>query len=262
MAEKTEFVIGTSGYSFPDWVGAFYPPGTDRKDMLDYYVQHFRAAELNFTYYRLPNPRTLGRMAEKTPTDFAFWVKANQETTHKRNRTVAGEFLAGIEPLASAGKLAGVLLQFPQSFHRTVENRGYLSAVIDDLGSVRLAVEFRHRSWEHPSTNAGLAERDVTLVIPDVPVLPDLYRASAAVTTATGYFRLHSRDAGKWYAGAAERYDYLYSAEELSAIASQWSSLPDPPQQVYAFFNNCHRGQAAANAQAFARIVREMDSGG
>jgi len=258
---QTEFIIGTSGYSFPDWVGRFYPPGTGRKDMLDHYVQHFSAVELNFTYYRLPDPRTLARMAEKTPDGFAFWVKANQETTHKRNRAVAEEFLAGLEPLSAAGRLAGVLLQFPQSFHRTVENRRYLSATIDDFSAVPLAVEFRHCSWEHPSTYAGLADRNVTLVIPDVPELADLYRAPPAVTTATGYLRLHSRDAGKWYAGAAERYDYLYSAEELAAIAWQWTSLPDPPERVYAFFNNCHRGQAAANAEAFARIVRQISPG-
>jgi len=256
VSEKPEFVVGTSGYSFADWVGTFYPPGTQRGEMFALYARHFSAAELNFTYYRMPSAETLGRIGARAPEGFLFWVKANRQTTHEGSRSAAGEFVENLHPLRASGMLAGVLLQFPQSFHRTVEARRYLAATIGDFAGVPLAVEFRHRSWEHPSVAAGLREREVALVVPDAPDLPGLFRPPATATTRTGYLRLHSRNAEKWYAGGAERYDYDYSEQELKAVAGDWTDLADQVDRVYAFFNNCHRGQAAANAEAFRRIVK------
>jgi len=257
MDERTEiqFIVGTSGYSFKDWVGVFYPAGTQGRDMLAEYVRHFDAVELNFSYYRIPNARTLEAMADKTPEGFTFWIKANQETTHKQNRAVAPEFLDALGPLTSSGKLAGVLMQFPQSFHRTEANRKYLAAVLKDFSSVPVAVEFRHYSWTAPQTLEGLRDRNVTLVIPDVPELDGLYRSAPAATSSTGYMRLHSRDASKWYAGGAERYDWDYTNAEITELLGQWSQLAGQVDRVYAFFNNCHRGQAAQNAEAMKRIL-------
>ncbi len=123
-----------------------------------------------------------------------------------------------------------------------------------------LAVEFRHSSWDHPSTVNGLAERNVTLVIPDCPEIAALYRPKPTATTKTGYLRLHSRDADKWYAGMAKRYDYDYSEEELKSLVESWSQLGKQTQQVFAFFNNCHHGQAAQNAQAFRRILGQLSA--
>ena len=257
--DKTKYIVGTSGYSFADWIGTFYPPGTQRGDMLTQYVNHFETVELNFSYYRIPNQATLGRMAAKVPEGFTFWVKANQKTTHRQDRSISGEFLDALTPMAESGKLAGVLLQFPQSFHRTVANRKYLAGAIEDFSSVPLAVEFRHFSWDDPSTLTGLRERNVTLVIPDVPELAGLYRPAApVVTTATGYLRFHSRTGAKWYAGGPERYDYNYSSDELKAVLTEWSALENEVEKVYAFFNNCHRGQAAQNAEAFRRLLGQV----
>lgn len=252
------YLVGTSGYSFDDWVGTFYPEGTQKKDMLERYVEHFRTVEVNYTYYRMPTIRTMESLVRRTPEGFVFWVKANQETTHKFNRGVAGEFIENIAPLRGAGKLAGVLLQFPQSFHRTVANRKYLAGALADFAPLPLAVEFRHRSWEHPDAAEGLRQRNVTLVVPDVPDLRDLYHSSPAVTTATGYLRLHSRTAAKWYAGGAERYDYNYNEAELAEFIRQWSQLDEPLGEIFAFFNNCHHGQAAENAEAFRKLVDAM----
>ena len=259
MKSKIQYIVGTSGYSFADWVGPFYPPGTRQPDMLRFYVERFEAVELNFTFYRLPAPATLARMARITPPRFQFWVKANQAITHERDRGICREFSENLQPLREAGKLAGVLLQFPQSFHRTVATRKFLASAIDGLTPDPLAVEFRHRSWEHASTLAGLRERDVALVVPDVPDLPDLYRHEPAATAKNGYLRLHSRNADNWYGGAADRYDYSYGPDELKQFAADWSELADQVEKVYAFFNNCHRGQAAENAEAFRRIVEQLD---
>jgi len=258
MNAATRYIVGTSGYSFADWVGRFYPPGTKSADMFAHYAAHFEAVELNFTYYRLEAGATLARLARVSPPAFRFWVKANQATTHRQDRAAAEPFNANLVPLAEAGKLAGVLLQFPQSFHRTVAGRKYLAAALDDLAGSPLAVEFRHRSWQHPATVAGLRQRGVTLVVPDVPDLPDLYRSDAQATSRTGYLRLHSRTAENWYAGGAKRYDYDYNRDELASLARQWSALADPVDEVYVFFNNCHRGQAADNAEAFRKVLAEM----
>ena len=258
MQGRLRYIVGTSGYSFEDWVGAFYPPGTRRSEMFGYYAERFEAVELNFTYYRMPAADTLERIARRSPPGFVFWVKANRRTTHEADRSAASEFIDNLAPLRETNKLAGVLLQFPQSFHRTTEARMYLAATVEDFAAVPLAVEFRHRSWENPATFAALRERGVTLVIPDVPALEGLFRPSIAATTSRGYHRLHSRDASKWYAGGAERYDYSYNEAELRAFAEAWEDLAGTLEEVYVFFNNCHHGQAAENAQAFRRIVNQV----
>ena len=262
IAEKTiaseKYMVGTSGYSFGDWVGTFYPPGTKSADMFGLYVRHFQTVEVNYTFYRMPSARTLESLARRSPEGFVFWIKANRQITHEGKRELSGEFMDNLAPLAAAGKLAGVLLQFPQSFHRTIDNRKYLSAAVEGLSAAPLAVEFRHASWDHPSTCAGLRERNVAMVVPDCPNISGLFRPAPAVTGRCGYLRLHSRDASKWYAGAAERYDYSYSQQELWDILAGWRELQDQADRVYAFFNNCHRGQAAQNAEAFRRILGQI----
>ncbi|NLF30197.1 MAG: DUF72 domain-containing protein [Planctomycetes bacterium] len=256
--QAVRFLIGTSGYAFDDWVGPFYPPDLPQERRFAYYAERFDTLELNFTYYRMPTEGMMQRFARTSPEGFTFWVKANQETTHKQNRDAAGPFRDAMAPLAEAGKLGGVLLQFPQSFHRTIDNRRYLDAALTDLDGLPLAVEFRHASWAAPPTTSGLARRGVTLVVPDVPPLTNLYRSGPAATTTTGYLRLHSRDAAQWYAGAALRYDYSYGDDELRELAAAWTEPALGVQRVFAFFNNCHRGQAAVNAQRFEEIVADI----
>src|SRR2546426_8797844 len=124
-AREPRIVIGTSGYSFADWVGPFYPPGTRSSDFLPYYARHFDAVEVNSTYYRVPNARMLERMEQKTPARFRFVVKLNQAMTHESSRDPAlyREFLAAIQPLKDAGKYDGLLAQFPWGFKRTPDHR-------------------------------------------------------------------------------------------------------------------------------------------
>ena len=253
-----KFIVGTSGYSFADWVGGFYPAGTKSSQMFGCYSRLFQAVELNFTFYATPTQATMQRMVEGSGADFGFWVKANQQLTHAGDRSGTGAFLDALAPMRQSNKLLGVLLQFPQSFHRTVESRKFLSEATEDFGDVPLAIEFRHRSWLHPSTAQGLRERHLTLVVPDVPDIPDLYATPALLTSRTGYLRLHSRDAQKWYTGKAQRYDYSYSEEELRELVTHWTTLQDQAERVYAMFNNCHRGQAGQNAQTLRRILGQI----
>lgn len=250
-----KFIVGTSGYSFDDWVGGFYPAGTRRGEMFGHYIRHFRTVELNYTYYRMPSGRTMQSFSDKSPDGFLFWVKANKVFTHEQDRATAGEFLSGVQPLRDTGKLAGILLQFPQRFHRTADNRKYLASVAEDFISVPLAVEFRHGSWDHPSTLAGLKDRNISLVVPDVPTIEGLYRPHPAVTTDTGYLRLHSRNAANWYGGMAKRYDYSYSDDELREMLDGLSDLVGRIKQMFCFFNNCHKGSAAANALSLRKML-------
>jgi len=256
IADK--FVIGTSGYSFSDWVGPFYPPGTRSGEMLAEYAKHFATVELNFTYYRMPTARTLAGIAARTPDDFSLWIKANQETTHRANRDAAAPFLQALAPLTEVGKLAGVLMQFPQSFRRTVANRRYLADALDDFALVATAVEFRHNSWQADETLAGLRERGVTLVIPDVPDIKSLYRHEPTVSSSFGYLRMHSRNADNWYAGPGDRYDYRYSDAELTGLIDQWTPIAELVEKIFVYFNNCHAAQAAENAETFKRLLARI----
>ena len=249
-----KFLVGTSGYSFPDWVGTFYPSGTRAKDMFAFYVRHFRTVEVNYTFYRMPTAATLDAMARQTPPEFTFWVKAHQQFTHEHELKAAKEFLEALGPMQARGQLAGVLLQYPQSFHRTVANRRALQGALDAFASVPAAVEFRHGSWDHPATFEGLRERQVTLVVPDVPDIRSLFRPKAMLTSRTGYLRLHSRAGAQWYAGMEERYDYSYRDEELQPLAADWSHLAEQADRIFVFFNNCRHGQAAKNARRFMEI--------
>ena len=118
--------MGTSGYSFADWVGPFYPPGTRSGDFLAHYARHFPAVEVNATYYRVPPPAAMAAMERKTPPGFRFMVKVNQAMTHERllEPALVRDFRAALAPLKDAGKFDGLLAQFPWGFRRTRGERG------------------------------------------------------------------------------------------------------------------------------------------
>src|SRR5262245_52286360 len=111
--------IGTSGFSYLDWVGDFYPPGTKPEGMLRHYCHHFPLVELNFTFYRPPTRGMLLRLANKTPEEFSFLVKLPQTISHDKSALDLPGFRFAVEGLQERGQLAGLLCQFPQSMHCT-----------------------------------------------------------------------------------------------------------------------------------------------
>ncbi len=283
--------IGTSGYSFADWVGPFYPPGTRSADFLDHYSRHFDCVEVNATYYRIPLPGTLERMAGRTPSGFRFMVKLHQAMTHERSLEppLVREFLAAIEPLKSAGKYHGLLAQFPWAFRRDTEAKAHLERLRAALPGEPLWVEFRHDSWMHPRLPDWLAEREIGYCAVDEPALPGLVPPVAHVTNGTGYVRFHGRNARNWWgsgrrtpaaatsgdtggsgaaaaAGAARgrtggsreqlRYDHDYTERELTEWIARVQSLAQQAKQTYLFFNNCHAGQAARSAKLMEELLR------
>ena len=257
------FYIGTAGYSYRDWVGTFYPDGTKSSEMLARYAREFSFVEVNSTYYRLPDVRLMTGLAQKTPASFRFAVKAYRGITHERQNPSldAGRFMAALKPLAEAGKLSCVLFQFPYSFHNTPANRDYLKFLREWCGEVPAAVEFRNRRWISGEVFSLLRNERLALVCVDEPPVKGLIKPLAVVTAPPAYVRFHGRNAGKWYehTESYERYDYLYSSEELKEWLPRLKVLERAAGEVYVSFNNHFRGQAVVNA----RMMREiMDAAG
>src|SRR5262249_29604931 len=207
--------IGTSGYSYPDWVGDFYPRGLRPEKMLAHYCRWFPLVELNFTFYRPPTRGMLERLAVKTPPGFQFLVKLPQTVSHEESpRDLAG-FRHAVAGLEGRHQLAGLLCQLPQSTHHTRKARAWLGTLARGLGGLRLAEGLRHRAWAAPRVLEWLRGLGLDLVSVDVPGLPGLFPRGWAQSSPRVYVRLHSRNSGKWYQGDKERYDYHYPDDVL-----------------------------------------------
>ena len=266
-------LIGTSGFSFPDWVGPFYPPGIERSRMLDYYARQFTTVEVNATYYRIPPPSTMFAMERKTPAGFEFVVKANHEMTHSQSldAELYRSFHRAIDPLRMAEKLSGVIAQFPYAFKRSESGETLLCSMKRMFGEIPLFVEFRHASWIRDETFQVLKSEGIGYVSVDEPELPGLVPPIARATDSIAYVRFHGRNKENWWgagerSGAAgsragagkakgDRYDYLYSEAELKEWVGKIRELATKTAKTFVFFNNCHVGQAATNAKLMRRLL-------
>jgi uncharacterized protein YecE (DUF72 family) len=256
--EEGEVLVGTSGYSFDDWVGNFYPAGTRKGDMLREYSKHFAGVEVNSTYYRIPHPAVLKRMEEKTPDGFEFIIKTNQEMTHKRStdEAVYRSFKEALQPLIDAGKFSGIIAQFPWGFKRTPENIAHLEFLKEKLDRYPLFVEFRNSGWITDDLFDNLRTVGIGYCAVDEPRLKGLMPPIAEVTTDIGYVRLHGRNAKTWWGrGGGDRYDYLYSEDELKEWLEKIKSMSRKARKTFVFFNNCHAGQAARNAKLMKELL-------
>jgi uncharacterized protein YecE (DUF72 family) len=263
-ASKKPVRIGTCGYSFRDWVGPFYPPGTPPSAMLPYYAARFPAVEVNVTYYRLPGPRVFEQIERKTPDGFEFFVKLQADLTHKRDRDPlhVEAFLEAVAPLQRAGKLQGALAQFPWSFRSNRENRDYLRWLGRAYTPRPLVIEFRHKSWDDEETYRLLSDEGLTFCCVDEPKLPGLFPGVVKLTGNTGYVRLHGRNSESWWGGqGSERYNYLYSQEELQEWVDKVRELASQAPVTYVFFNNCHAGRAAHNARTMGELLGLAEPG-
>jgi len=275
--------VGTSGWSYPDWEGIFYPRRKPaRFDELRYLAQYFSAVELNNTFYRPPVASYAQSWVERTrdARSFHFTLKLWQRFTHgivppgpegetdspgRASRVAAGAgpldapyaaeevslFKRGIEPLARSDRLGGILLQFPWSFENSPETRDYLARLAADFREYRRFIEVRHRSWQNDQAFAFFRELGLNWTNIDQPVSRTSVAPSAVVTGDAAYVRLHGRNASAWFkrdAGRDDRYNYLYSDEELDEWVEKIRKLVHAVDFVYAFTNNHFRAQSAANA--------------
>jgi uncharacterized protein YecE (DUF72 family) len=258
-------LVGTSGYSYTEWVEAgFYPPGTATAQMLGYYKRSFMITELNFTWYQMPKPQSIDRMIKTAGHGFLFAVKLTRTMTHEIDpdnwKSQVGRFRDGIAPLVQARQLAAVLIQLPPSFDRSQANRRYLASLLDALHGLPLALEFRHKAWAVDKVFHDLSTRKISLVAVDEPKLPGLFPPLDAVTNPDFfYIRFHGRNASGWRSGNMQKqFDYDYSDAELK----EWIDLRINPMSRQAktgivFFNNHVRAQAPRNAQAMIRLLTD-----
>jgi uncharacterized protein YecE (DUF72 family) len=266
MSDSTEALcdlrIGTSGYDYPEWEGILYSKGIGRKEYLGAYSEVFPTVELDFTYYGMPKPDAMKQMLGRVRRPIDFAVKANQTLTHKIDpatwRDSLGEFLRGIAPLGESGRLCAILLEFPYSFHYKDNERRYLDKVLKALSAFPLVVEFRNAEWFSSRVIEGLKERRVGLCAVDVPRLEGLPPLSDLVTSDLAYVRFHGRNEKAWWSGdAGTRYEYLYSADELSGWLPRLEAMSAQAKTLRVLFNNHRRGDAARNAQELVRLAEK-----
>lgn len=273
--------IGTSGWNYPKgqgtWNGVFYPLPADRErgfDELRFYSERFNIVEVNSTFYGQPRANAALGWVKRTPPGFEFAVKLYQKFTHPEmtvDRTPVSQadvdaFKGGIDPLAAAGKLGPLLIQFPFSFQRTPEAVDYLRWLMAAFLEYGLAVELRHRSWsdEQRSTTALLNEYKAALVQIDEPKFESSIRQDFSAGDADVYYvRFHGRNAKEWWdhAESEDRYNYFYSEAELQPIADKARRARDLKKKVYLLMNNHFSAQSAANATTLKKMLDEPITG-
>lgn len=276
------------------------------EERLRYYAERFTTVEVDSTYYRLPDAEMVSRWDERTPDGFVMHVKAfGMMTRHpvraeqlppdlregapvddrgrvdRPPRELRAEafarFHAALEPLRSAGKLGGILLQFPSYVVAKDLSRDYLAWAVEQLRGDRPLVEFRHRSWldeeNRAETLAFLEELGATHVVVDAPKTEakNLVPTVVAATSPLAYVRMHGRNAATWNVrggSASDRFDYLYSEDELREWTGPLRDLAESSEEVYVLFNNNRwsrtaNGELAAQAPANALALQGIlaDSG-
>ncbi len=195
-----ELLVGTSGFSFPEWKGTFYPADLPGKKMLRYYAERLGTVEINNTFYRMPKREMLAGWCEQVPAGFRFAVKAPQRITHWKRLVDAGEdtayFLAQLEALGD--RLGAVLFQLPPNLKReTAEERangepGRLERFLPLLATTPapFAFEFRHESWDDPAVGAAVVAAGGAVCASDTDERP----AELVPGARFGYLRLRKSD--------------------------------------------------------------------
>jgi len=261
--------IGTCSWADEGLIKRWYPPGVRTPaQRLAYYAERFDVVEVDSPFYRLPSPETARKWAERTPPGFVFHVKASGEMTGHREadrERAFREFREALAPLEASGKMRGVLLQYHPRVVKSKEAMAELAAARALLDPLVPLVEFRHRSWmdeeERAGTLAFLERHGLAYVSVDAPrtrarnVLPPI----AAATHPVAYVRFHGRNWRTWNVrgarSSAERFDWLYSEQELAEWLEPLRSLAGEAEEVYALFNNNRYDYAPRSAETLRRLL-------
>lgn len=243
----------------------FYPPGLKPGERLGYYARFFPLVEVDSTFYALQPQRNFASWVQKTPPGFVFNVKAYGAMTRHHRQPRPGEenlaevfrkFAYSIIPLREAGKLRAVHFQFPPWFVKNRENMQYLAYCREAFPDDLVAIEFRHRSWLEPAAAAEtlewLRELRAVHVVCDEPQIGTGSVPMVLATThpALAVVRFHGRNTATWYKKAessTERFDYLYSREELQAMVPDLLSLANKVEEIHLLMNNNRSNYAVRN---------------
>ena len=252
--------IGIAGWSYPDWKGIVY---TDSKiDQLEYVSRFVDCIEINSTFYRPPFEKTTKSWLQKTSKrpDFFFTAKLHRSFTHegKIDAEIIRHFHKGFEPFLEAGKLRHLLIQFRYDFDDTNRNRHHLTEIIKSFSKAfSLAVEVRHKSWQMPDALDFLEQLGVTVCNLDYPTTWNSFDMQQCTVGRNGYFRMHGRNAEKWFskAGRDETYDYYYNEDELTQIKQRVGELAKALKTLTVIANNHYRGAELANALELKALI-------
>jgi uncharacterized protein YecE (DUF72 family) len=264
--------IGPAGWSYPDWFGYVYPSRRPKGfHEAAYLSEFFDTIEINTSFYQPLKPESAKQWVELVAgnRNFVFTAKLWQRFTHDIASATSGPTAdderavrAGFDVLRAAGKLGAVLLQFPFSFHRTKETLAYLSAVLLRFRDYPLVVEVRHDSWNAPETLALLHEHGAGICNIDQPIIGRSLAPSAQATSPVGYVRLHGRRYDTWFSDDEnlpphERYNYLYSQEELEPWVVRVGKVTQHAQRAFVITNNHFQGKAVVNALQLISILKD-----
>jgi uncharacterized protein YecE (DUF72 family) len=255
-----DILVGTSGFSFDDWIGEVYPEGIKKHEMLPYYekVLGFKVLEVNYTYYTMPSKKTMESFMKRTSRDFAFAVKAYKGMTHERKDNLKEQFRLfkeGISPLN--GNLKALLFQFPYVFLPNDENMDYLKLLREEFHGLELVVEFRNAKWFDEGYTELLKNLSLGYCIVDEPKIKGLLPFSPVLTSDTGYFRFHGRNRAWFNEPVNIRYDYLYTEKELKGFVTPIKDIANMANTTFVFFNNCHAGKAVKNALMLMDMLKK-----
>jgi uncharacterized protein YecE (DUF72 family) len=240
--------LGTQGWSYPDWIGVFYPPGSRQEDYLPFYAEVFDTVELDTTFYHPPKPSIVRSWARHTPASFRFAAKVPQRITHEARLAHMGEHLAAfaraLEPLGE--RLGPLLVQLPAEFACDEGTTGLLDRFLAATpADVRLAVEFRDPSWHRPEIVDLLRRRKAALAWTEWRTLPRL----PEVTADFLYLR--------WLGDrrAIDRFDQVRIDRAASFDAWEGDLRRALPavREVFGYFNNHWAGHSPASANEMKR---------
>jgi uncharacterized protein YecE (DUF72 family) len=246
--------IGIAGWSYPDWKGIVYTKSGI--DPLEYVARFVDVIEINNTFYRPPEARICKSWLSKVAgfPDFFFTAKLHKDFTHegKIDPKMVKDFHDGFEPMLEVGKLRQLLIQFRYDFNDTKFNRLYLKEIIDKFGKTfDIAVEVRHKGWQEDESLRFLSELGVAVCNLDYPHSSTAFDMRLCTVGRHGYFRLHGRNAQKWFskdAGRDEVYNYCYNEKELGEIKQRIEQLSKAFERLTVIANNHYRGGELANA--------------
>ena len=244
-----DLLIGTSGWSYNEWAGVFYPSSSTNK--LSFYSKVYNTAEIDSTFYAFPSKGLVLGWARYTPDNFVFSVKLPRLLTHEKKLDLAKgvesdlvRFLSLLKPLVVGGKLGPVLIQLPPSysFQSDFEKlKAFLDKVPED---VKFAVEFRHPSWLKEEVWSLLRTKNVANVIVDEPLLPP----DTVVTADFSFIRWHGHGTRPWY-------NYRYKEKELQSWVPKVKEVTARAKVTYGYFNNHFRGFAVENSLRMMEII-------
>ena len=226
-------IVGTSGYSYKEWKGTFYPDDLPAAKMLPFYATQFRTVEINNTFYRMPEEKTLLKWAGEVPDDFTFVLKAPQRITHQKRLSGAEDDVRHFLEVASVlgPRLGPLLFQLPPYFKKDVEKlHSFFQAI---PRGTRVALEVRHDSWLTDDVYTVLRENDAAFCLSDTDEVADPDKLLVP-TSSWGYLRLRR----------TEYTDADLQAWRKRVDAQAWSD-------AYVFFKHEDEGKGPAFAKRF-----------